>query len=104
SDTWKIWIGRFRRGDWPGYWVHNTMPIYAKDDVHELTEFGFPKPNTQTTTIVFGELYVHAFSCPFPDIVERLGLGERGASLVAQIWPIGESFIGWPLSVHPGTP
>ena len=98
QDTWKMWIGRYQRGDWVGRWVHNSIPIYSKDDAPELSAAGIPRPNTQTTTIIFGELYVHVFSCPFPEIVAMVNLRESAHSMVAQIWPFREDVIAWPIN------
>jgi hypothetical protein len=93
--NWKIWLGHYERKEWVGQWVHNMMPISSKERVHP-TDDGMPRANTQTTTLVFGRLYVHVFSCEYPDVVSKIELGERGNLVLAQIWPIIQTFIVWP--------
>ena len=96
ADTWKIWIGRFQRQEWRGYWVHNSIPIGDNEEELGVTEEGHPHPNTQTTTLVFGELYVHAFSCPYPEIVRPVELSDRATSVLTQIWPVQHENVTWP--------
>jgi hypothetical protein len=49
------------------------------------------------TTIVVGQLYVHAFSCPFASTVAKIAsIPADGFKKVAQIWPAREHFIAWP--------
>jgi hypothetical protein len=93
--NWKIWLGHYERKEWLGQWVHNMMPISSKGRVHP-TDDGIPRPNTQTTTLVFGQLYVHVFSCEYPDVVAKVELGESGNRVLAQIWPITRTSIVWP--------
>jgi hypothetical protein len=97
-ENWKIWVGNYKRGNWVGHWVHNTLPIVDEIDP-KLSEKKTPKPNTQTSTYVVGQLYIHAFSCPFPEFVHRCGLSNTGAKKFAQIWPLRESMIAWPTNV-----
>lgn len=95
TDNWKIWIGNYLREEWVGSWIHNMMPISSKDRVHPF-DGGFPLPNTHTTTLVFGRLYVHVFGCEHPDIVRKISLGGRAESVIVQIWPITEANVAWP--------
>jgi hypothetical protein len=56
------------------------------------------RPNSQMTTLVVGQLYIHAFSCPFPSIVTQTEtIPAAGYKKVAQIWPAREHFIAWPM-------
>jgi hypothetical protein len=91
----RIWIGNFRRRKWPAYWVHNSLLISEHETPYPWTigPGGLPRPNTQITTLTFGNLYLHTFSCPFPEI---LGSFEPRGTHVVQIWPIREKFIVWP--------
>jgi hypothetical protein len=97
TRTWKIWIGNYRRVDWVGQWVHNMMPI-GSDETIKRTAEGLPSANTQTTTLVFGQLYAHIFSCPYSEIVSQVGLGSRADMIFRQIWPITSTAISWPPS------
>jgi len=93
-DTWKIWIGHYQRGDWVGAWAHNMMRVES-GEVAEPTPDGHPAPNTQTTTLVVGQLYAHIFSSVFPEVVRPVNLGNRGSRLQIQIWPVADEAI-WP--------
>jgi hypothetical protein len=93
--TWKVWIGHYRRGDWLGAWAHNMMTV-GSEEVPEPTPDGLPIPNTQTTSLVVGELYAHVFSSPYPEAVAPVSLGDRASRILVQIWPVrGE--LTWPL-------
>lgn len=94
-SNWRIWIGDFNRVEWVGQWVHNMMPLASTDRQPAVID-GLPEPNTQTTTLVFGRLYVHVFSSEYEDVVSKIHLGERSARNLRQIWPIVDTSIAWP--------
>jgi hypothetical protein len=96
ADSWKIWIGNYKREKWVAHWAKQSMAISSKEHIPEITPYGFPRPNTQITTIVFGQLYVHVFSSLFPIMVAKTSITGKGLEKVAQIWPIREDFIAWP--------
>lgn len=96
---WRIWIGRYVRGKWQGYWVHHSLPILAEEDIPQGDPNYVPPPNTQMTTFVVGQLYIHAFSSATTDITHRwqfAGVHGIAKTVLAQIWPLQESFIAWP--------
>lgn len=98
-DTWKIWIGNYRRGKWVGYWVHHALAI-DEDYVSYSSEGSIARGNTQTTTFIVGQLYIHAFSSSsMPSLSSRFNLGPLGIQKLAQIWPIRESALVWPPTV-----
>ena len=72
------------------------MAISSEKHIPEITKEGFPRPNTQPTTIVFGQLYVHVFSSLFPEMEYRTWIAGKGLEKVAQLWPVREDFIAWP--------
>jgi hypothetical protein len=92
-DNWKIWIGNYTRDKWAGEWVHSAIGI---DSAQGIARRRTKIPNTQTTTFVVGKLYAHIFSSEILDIIEGITLGKIGLEKLAQIWPIRESFVGWP--------
>jgi hypothetical protein len=91
---WRIWIGRYLRGRWNGYWVHHSLPI--TEDGAKWDNNPPPSPNTQTTTFIVGQLFIHAFSSGVPGITDKWRLDEPGRPFLAQLWPPKESFIAWP--------
>lgn len=94
GDQWKIWIGHYERNDWPADWVKSALAISS--DAHPALYLpdGAPIPNTQATTLVFGKLFVHAFTSIHPDIVAMTG---RPSSKLVQLFPVGNADIQWPL-------
>ncbi len=98
--NWKVWIAPFQRKHWIGQWVHTSVPIYPSEDVPPLTSDGRPRPNAQNTTFVIGQLYAHAMSGPYPNIVhdwEWRGT-ERARHLLRQVFPTVYRDIAWPTS------
>jgi len=78
--NWKIWIGNFHRVDWKPYRAHNAWP-----------------PNAQTTTLVFGQLYLHVASSEIPTIIGRLAFPEAVTNtILKRIWPPRGGTIRWP--------
>jgi hypothetical protein len=92
--NWKIWIGHYVRGTWPPYLVHNPLPISSAQHRIRKTETGAPRPNTQTTALVVGQLYIFAASSA-TDVFDRWEVPGEGVKL-AQIWPICRNIIAWP--------
>jgi hypothetical protein len=93
---WRIWLAHYRRHKWPAQWVHLTLPILEGKDT-PAPDAGYVLPNTQVTTFVVGELYVHVMSSVDPENINgwamRLSYSER--RLVC-IHPAKESLIVWP--------
>jgi hypothetical protein len=67
----KIWIGYYERDKWPGVWFHATFPISDQSHVPRRSLLGVDFPNTQTTTIVIGKLYIHVLSSDIAGIVRK---------------------------------
>ncbi len=96
-DNMRIWIGAFERQNWKADWAHNSLRISQNEGRYAWTvnPDGTPRPNTQTTTYVAGKLYIHAFTCPFPEILHSSKLTGPVDRALVQIWPIRHSFIAW---------
>src|SRR5262249_2205139 len=83
-ETWKIWIGRYTRKKWAAHYIRNSMPMV--EDFPEGDDESIARPNSQMTTIVVGQLYIHAFSCPFPSTVAGIAtIPANGFEKIAQI-------------------
>jgi len=95
SDQWKIRIGNFERGNWGPHLVHSTFPISYPGWRPKFDDVGLPRPNTQTTEMTVGKLYILAASTP-TDIFEQWRVTANGARKLAQIWPFRRNIIGWP--------
>jgi hypothetical protein len=98
-DNWRVWIGRFQRHKWKGQWIHVNAPILGATDAPDLKPGDLAQPNTQATTFVVGELYVHVMSSTgYPELVQRWSWPflSRLSRLLIQIWPSKESFVAWP--------
>jgi hypothetical protein len=95
SDRWKLFIGHFKRGNWKPHLVHHTFPISSSKYHIKRNQFGAPTPNTQTTALTVGQLYIFAASSP-TDVFEQWRVTADGAGKLAQIWPIKRNIVGWP--------
>jgi hypothetical protein len=86
--NWRIWITRYRGARANEHWAfHYPMHI----DSSPMAETGPDKCNTQTTTLVIGQLCAHVFSSTI--IGEELP-GYEGIQLCC-IWPPSQFFIDW---------
>jgi hypothetical protein len=58
-----------------------------------------PPPNTQTTTFVVGQLYIHAFSSDEAGITDMwrfTGVTGIANRVFTRIWPVEDQFVAWP--------
>lgn len=94
----RIWIGDYERKDWVVHWVHNSMRITEHEGVQGWTVHpdGTPRSNTQTITLVVGRLFIHAFACPFREILEARKICDVIDNRLSQIWWPRHSFLAWP--------
>jgi hypothetical protein len=95
-ETRKIWIGNYARGDWPAHYVKNSMAISDEGLNPEIGADGIPRPNTQTTTIVFGHLYVHVFSSVFSHLAQGVWGRTDDFGKIVEVWPVREQPVAWP--------
>ncbi len=80
------------------------MPIHHQGDliVPNVVDDGdrSPLPNTQWSTIILGDVYIHvASSSTCQDWIEEWNWENetRARSYLVQIWPIRENIIVWPI-------
>jgi hypothetical protein len=96
-QDWKIWIGHYTGRK--GRWTHFVVPILEAKGISELKDNDFAQPNTQTTTFVVGNLFVHVISTSGdPSTVSRW-IWPSGSPLtlkLVQIAPTRESIVVWP--------
>jgi hypothetical protein len=88
SENWRIWIARHAGKDLRDYlYRYAAMQI----SVEPTAAYGPEHCNTHVTTLIVGQLYVHAlFSTVWPDFP-----GYHGAAL-AQVWPA----TGWDINTQ----
>jgi hypothetical protein len=96
SSNWKIWIGDYEQGNWPGLLARFVVPIRAPHHVPKPMDNGLPRPNTQTASFLVGRLYVHARSST-TDVFENWRLVR--SDMLAQIWPVRRNVVGWPTTI-----
>jgi hypothetical protein len=100
SLDWCIWIGRFERTDWPGQWIHTTVPILDAEDFSDFVPNDPRATKLQATVFTIGQLYVFAMSCPIPGIANGWDWRTAPAALtkMVKIWPTQRHpDITWPL-------
>ena len=92
----RIWMGRYIRGEWEGMWVHRSLRI-SNEFIPNPADPTLPLPNTQTSTFIVGELYLHVLSCDDDIILNGIQLPTQGVTLFAPIWPVREQAVVWPM-------
>jgi hypothetical protein len=97
---WKVWLGHYHRHRWQGRWAHFVVPILDAKHVLRTEEDRRAPPNTQATTFVIGNLYVHTMSTSGdPNFIAGWDWGGPAARLanrLAQIVPLKETAVVWP--------
>jgi hypothetical protein len=93
---WRIWLASYDREQWAGHYSHMVFPITTKEHVPETLPNDLPRPNTQTTTLVEGKLYIHALSTSVPEAARFFRFVGSGSKKVNQIWPSTSSAFEWP--------
>jgi hypothetical protein len=94
--TWKIWIGHYPGSK--GVWNHFVAHLRGKG-IRNPSYDPLALPNTQTTSFVIGNLFVHVFSSTGdPQMVARWvwPFGSMISLKLPQIFPPKEGFIAWP--------
>jgi hypothetical protein len=93
---WKIWIGNFHRSDWKPYRIHHAWPVRSRVRSESALSAN-PAPNTQTTTLIFGELYLHVASSDISDAIRRMTFPhEVTDTILKQICPPRSGKLRWP--------
>lgn len=93
-DTFRVWIGRLPVGLWKPARVHIPMSILEQD---KPSDGALSNLNTQESTHVIGELFIHVLSSPFTDIVKDWTLPSPVSSALIEIWPLSHRLsIAWP--------
>jgi hypothetical protein len=90
-NDFRIWIGDYKRDDWIPHWGHFSLRISEHEGAQDWTVHpdGTPRSNTQTTTFVVGRLFIHGYSCPFPEIL-------NADKIVRTVVTPRHSFLVWP--------
>jgi hypothetical protein len=91
----KIWIGYYERRDWVGVWTHTKVPIGSENHVPERSSLGVDFPNTQSTTIVIGRVFIHVLSSDVASIVRKAEMTGARRKLLYRIHPIKKSPLSW---------
>jgi hypothetical protein len=94
----RIWIGDYERKEWIPHWGHFSLRISEQEGAAGWTVHpdGTPRSNTQVTTFVVGRLFIHTYSCPFPEILHAEKVVRAVENKLVQIWPPRHSFLVWP--------
>jgi len=91
---WKIWIGNYDRGKWEGIWSHTTVPILpAEEKWPDHSDLDICPPNTQSSTIIAGKLFIQILSSEIAAMVRRQSINGE---MLPIIWPYKRSPLSWP--------
>jgi hypothetical protein len=94
-EGWRIWIGRHHVKNWAGQWIHATFP-FASSGMNIPNEHRLP--NTQTTAIQIGALYIFVISSVF-GVIPRIwdwSNAPRARRCLRQLWPHNNGTLIWP--------
>jgi hypothetical protein len=93
---WKIWIGNYSRENWRPHRIHHAWPVRTR--VRDESKLGAnAPPNTQTTTLIFGNLFLHVASTDIPNATGRMTFpDEVSDTIFKRIWPARSGTIRWP--------
>lgn len=83
---WRIWIGRYKGTEWIQRYRHQGIAVYSSDNI----------PNTQSSTFVFDELFIHVASTTVTDMALNLILPKHLKNKMIQLWPIQRQQFRWP--------
>ena len=92
----SVWIGHYKGDVWRGTHYYHRAVLVTPFDMPKDGVIGPNRPNSQTTTLVIGELYIHIFSAP-PPILYNIGF--PGNYRLAELPFNSTSTIEWPLSI-----
>ncbi len=94
--TFRIFASRLPLGQWKPTWVRYCMELSDDSGAAQETDSG--SPNTQASTHVIGELFLHIISCPSYRVVHDWnGISLSSGSPFIQVWPPSVSSVHWPL-------
>jgi len=92
---WRIWIGYYKRKTWIPHWIHNPFLVSEKH-VPDAALGNWASYNTQTTTYVVGQLFIHAFSSIDGQLVRQRRFPKFFKNRLRQLWPLTGLNISWP--------
>jgi hypothetical protein len=96
-NGWRIWIGNYKRDKWVPRWVTHSFLIRSDTVVEQRGEIA-TFYNSQASTHVVGDLYIHIIRSPMPNLARDFSfqrVPNAGAKL-RSIWPPNSYSIVWP--------
>jgi hypothetical protein len=91
----KIWIGYFEK-ELERRVVPHYNSNFRRRSRPQRSSLGVDFPNTQTTTIVIGKLYIHVLSSETVSIVRKHNMGRDEKTFLYRIHPLKKSPLVWP--------
>lgn len=94
--TWRIWIAYQNSRRWRTGYTRTAITLGSAPRGQDIVvpDADFSK-NTQSITLGFGRVVLHAASSRVPGFNESTALGPRIERAMHQIWPNGNGFL-WP--------
>jgi hypothetical protein len=94
TANWRIWIGDYERREWKGLIVRATVPVVEVGaPLPPTPPDGIDLPNTQSSAIVVGRLFIQVFSSANEALVRPQKMNPE---MMPRIWPYQQSPIAWP--------
>lgn len=91
-----VWIGHYKRGNWPPHWIRNTFLLLPDERVKGSKDRRATYFNSVVSTQVIGELFIHIVNCPKRDFAAKLYPNEIHKGLIVPIWPLTGQTVPWP--------
>jgi hypothetical protein len=99
NDGWLIWLGKYVGSEWKFRYRHHGGALQTREESEQLKKGIYKKPpNIQSTTLVFGELFINCISTPI-FIIDKYKLQSDLNDYLICIHPNKsdkETFVNWP--------
>jgi hypothetical protein len=93
---WATWIGNFVRKRWPGYWSGHPFLVLPDEQVSRRSHRRATYYNSQATTQVVGQLFIHILRSPMHRLAEKWRFSLPAGVSFFRIWPPSDYSISWP--------
>jgi hypothetical protein len=92
--NWSMWIGRYQGSEWKTRYRHHGAYAMKAESFSPNDIVGAQPSNSQTSSLLIGELFMHVFSSTIPCDWEF----EQGVNLpgLFRLWPLRGGNIRWP--------
>jgi hypothetical protein len=97
KEGWGVWIGHYKRGNWPAFWVSHPFLILPDRLARKRPDKRATYYNGRVSTQVVGKLFIHIVHSPMPNMIRGMNFDKSpDGGVLYRIWPpVGHSIV-WP--------